>query len=62
LTLDITGHSHRPDLFDLRLKDTEPYLNGNRALKPALADESNRLLSGPLRMTEDPPSGETPPK
>lgn len=34
LTLDVTGHSSRPDLFELQLKSGDRSANGNRALKP----------------------------
>jgi nitrilase len=43
LTLDVTGHSSRPDLFELRLKNGEVSANGSRALKPGQPDEASRL-------------------
>ena len=52
LMMDVTGHYNRPDLFELRLKHTDP---GNHpALAPNPLDDS-RLLTTSLPTTEEVP-------
>jgi nitrilase len=43
LTLDVTGHSSRPDLFELQLRGGSWNANGNRTLQPGLPEEAEVL-------------------